>query len=80
MSWKPEVLTGHHWSDNALRFATKEEAENSGKELLSRWFAPLDSRATESSDPVNYKFENGENVRLADGFAFGPIQSPSREE
>jgi hypothetical protein len=56
MSWKPEVYTGS-WSSNALRFATKEEAEASGKELLSRWFVPTDSRAVESEDPVNYSFD-----------------------
>jgi hypothetical protein len=55
MSWKPEVYTGT-WNGNALRFATKEEAEASGKELLSRWFVPTDSRAVESDDPVNYRF------------------------
>jgi len=65
-SWKPEVLVDGQWSGNALRFATKEEAEASGRELLSRWFVPSDSRAAESSDPVNYKFENGENVRVSE--------------
>jgi len=65
MSWKTEVCAQGSWSSNALRFATKEEAEASGRELLSRWFVPTDSRATETPDePVNYKFENGKNVRL----------------
>ena len=35
---------------------TKEEAEAAGKELLSRWFVPTDSRAVESDEPVNYRF------------------------
>jgi hypothetical protein len=65
-SWKPEFFVDGLWSGNALRFATKEEAEKSGRELLSRWFVPSDSRAAESSDPVNYKFTNGENERLND--------------
>jgi hypothetical protein len=55
MAFKTEVYTGS-WSSNALRFATKEEAEASGKELLNRWYVPTDSRAAESSDPVNYRF------------------------
>jgi hypothetical protein len=66
MSWKAEVFVDGSWNSNALRFATKEEAEKSGRELLSRWFVPTDSRAAESTDPVNYKFENGRNVRLED--------------
>ena len=66
MSWKAEVKADGKWSSNSLRFATKEEAEASGRELLSRWFVPTDSRAAESDDPVNYKFENGRNVRLED--------------
>ena len=63
-SFKAEVLTDGGWSSNALRFATKEEAEASGRELLSRWWVPIDSRAAESEDPVNYKFKNGTNVPL----------------
>ena len=66
MSWKAEVCADGSWSSNALRFATKEEAEKSGRELLSRWMVPTDSRAAESDDPVNYKFEDGRNVRLED--------------
>lgn len=57
MSWKPEVFVDGQWAGNAVRFATKEEAEASGRELLSRWWVPSDSRATESEDPVNYRFD-----------------------
>lgn len=56
-SWKTEVLVDNEWSTNALRFATKEEAEKAGIELLSRWWVPIDSRAAESNDPVNYRFD-----------------------
>jgi hypothetical protein len=65
-SWKPEVLVSGKWAGNALRFATKEEAEESGNELLSRWFVPVDSRAVQSEDEVNYKFdfEGNKNVRI----------------
>jgi len=68
-SFKTEVLTGENdWSSNALRFATKEEAEAAGKELLSRWYVPRDSRATASEDPVNYRFDFAayRPVRLSD--------------
>jgi hypothetical protein len=69
-SWKPEVCVSGEWSSNGLRFATRAEAEASGREYYrdainaSRWYVPTDSRATESSDPVNYRFENGSNVSL----------------
>lgn len=65
-SWKPEVLVDGQWSTNALRYATKAEAEASVRELMSRWWVPTDGRASESSDPVNYKFDfaNNINVRL----------------
>lgn len=56
MSYKTEVFTENQWYSNSLRFATKEEAEAAGKELLSRWLVPTDSRATECEDLVNYRF------------------------
>ncbi len=56
-SWKTEVCVDGQWATNALRFATKNEAEAAGQELLSRWWVPTDSRAAESDDPVNYKFD-----------------------
>jgi len=67
MSWKPEVLTPTLppvWSGNALRFATREEAEAYGRDLLRRWTVPTDYRAVESDDPVNYKI-------LSDGSLVG---------
>lgn len=63
-SWKPEVLVDGKWSSNALRFATKEEAEGSVRELMSRWWVPDDGRASESDDPVNYRFVDGRNIRI----------------
>jgi hypothetical protein len=61
MSWKPEVIadsTGK-WYSNALRFATREEAEASAYELSLRWLAVLDCRASESDEPVNYRWVPG---------------------
>lgn len=60
VSWAPEVYLEGKWSGNAVRFATVEEAELWGKDLLMRWFVPTDSRAVPSDDPVNYQ-------RLKDG-------------
>ncbi len=61
MSWKPEVIadsTGQ-WYGNALRFATKQEAEDNARDLMMRWFAVCDTRASESPDPVNYAWVDG---------------------
>jgi hypothetical protein len=63
-SYKPEVLVEGKWATNALRFATKAEAEGSARELMSRWWVPDDCRATESLDAVNYRFVDGRNVRI----------------
>lgn len=59
MSWKSEVKVGGSWSSNACRFATEKEAIEAGDELLSRWFAPSDHRAVETTDPVNYQMVDG---------------------
>lgn len=52
-SYKPQVLVGGTWSDNALRFATEIEAKRWADALLMRWFVPTDARAAMSSDAVN---------------------------
>lgn len=58
-SWKMEVLVQGTWSSNACVYATKDEAEAAGVELLQRWFLPIASRAVENTTgkPVNYKFD-----------------------
>lgn len=61
-SWKPEVQVageGEKWHDNAVRFATKEEAELSAKDLFGRWMLATAWRAAPSDDPVNYKIVDG---------------------
>jgi hypothetical protein len=44
------------YNSNALAFATPEEANSYGNELLSRWFGASDFEVRESSEPVNYIF------------------------
>ena len=63
-SWKVEVCVSGEWGTNACRYATKEEANAAGAELLSRWFAPSGYRATECADPVNYEFRDGKSRPL----------------
>jgi hypothetical protein len=70
MSWKPEVIadSSGEWCGNALRFATEAEALDNAKDLMNRWFLVRKIRATESTDPVNYRWVDGklEEVSHAD--------------
>lgn len=58
-SWAPEVQTygSAAWAGNALRFVTRTEATDYGRELAGRWTAVLDWRAVPSADKVNYRFD-----------------------
>ncbi|WP_028164097.1 hypothetical protein [Bradyrhizobium elkanii] len=66
MSWKPEVIADNsgQWVGNALRFATKEEAEANVRDLAMRWTLVREYRATESDDPVNYRYVDGQLLRI----------------
>jgi hypothetical protein len=61
MSFKPEVIVdaSGQWCGNALRFATREEAEANVRDLMMRWFAVRETRIVESDDLVNYRYING---------------------
>ena len=61
MSYATEVIADNSgkWCGNALRFATKEEAEANVRDLFSRWMLVKETRVVESSDPVNYAWVNG---------------------
>ena len=50
MSFKPEVIadSSGQWCENALRFATREEAEANVQDLMMRWFAVRETRVVES--------------------------------
>lgn len=56
MSWKPEVIADNSgkWSGNALRFATKDEAERYVSDLALRWLAVKSTRVIEVDEPVTY--------------------------
>lgn len=55
-NWKPEVEVHGEWGQNALVFATKEEAEANARDLYGRWMLCTNYRAVETNDPVNYKW------------------------
>lgn len=58
MSWAPEVIadSSGKWAGNALRFATKEEAEANVANLKWNWMEVRETRVVESTDPVNYRW------------------------
>ena len=64
MSWKPEVIadSSGQWAGNALRFATKEEAEAQVLDLSLWWTSVRETRVVESTDPVNYKYVDGKLI------------------
>ncbi len=59
MSFRPMVQVGNEWAGNGVRFATREEAEASARNLMARWFLVDDIRVDESEDEVNYAWDNG---------------------
>ncbi len=54
-SYAAEVIAdaSGKWCGNALRFATREEAEVYARDLFSRWTLVKEFRVVESADPVN---------------------------
>jgi hypothetical protein len=61
VSWVPEVIadTSGKWANNAVRFATKIEAEAYVRDLMSRWVLVTDTRVVGSPDAVNYSYADG---------------------
>jgi hypothetical protein len=53
------ITDSGQWAGNGLRFATKEEAEA----YVAEFSLVRNTRAVESSDPVNYRWENGRLAR-----------------
>ena len=64
MSWAPEVIADNSgkWVGNALRFATKEEAEANVRDLSWRWILVRETRVVESDEPVNYAWVAGQGL------------------
>jgi hypothetical protein len=51
------------WAGNALRFATREEAEKNVRNLEMRWLLVTNTRVIESDDPVNYRWDDKEGLQ-----------------
>jgi hypothetical protein len=61
LSWAPEVMTDSgSWAGNGLRFASKEEAEM----YVAQFSSTRSTRVIESFDPVNYRWDNGQVIRV----------------
>ena len=59
MSFKPEFQTGgSDWASNVQRFETEAEALASAKSRFNVWTMATAFRATESGDPVNYRWDD----------------------
>jgi hypothetical protein len=67
-SFKVEVIadSSGQWCSNGQRFATRQDAEQSGADLAMRWTAVRDFRVVESEDEPNEKtaYIKGPNHRV----------------
>lgn len=66
MNWRPMVKVDGQWTGNGLVFATREEAEDNARELMARWFVVVDTRADETTDPVNYRWVDRKLIRVTE--------------
>lgn len=69
MSFKPEVQVAGEttWACNALRFATKPEAQQYVLDLAMRWTAVADTRVVPSEDDVTARIVNNRLEHYYDG-------------
>jgi hypothetical protein len=66
MSFKTAVrIKGEsRWTYNGLFFATSEEAEAWGRDVSRRWSLLEKWEVQTSNEPVNYKYENGQLIKV----------------
>jgi hypothetical protein len=50
---------------NGCAFATRHQARAAGRELLSRWFAPIGFVVRASDEEVNYRFDFVERIAVS---------------
>jgi hypothetical protein len=63
-SYRPEFIADSSgtWAGNALRFATRAEAEAYAADLARRWTLVRETRVVPSDDAVTYKIEDNRLV------------------
>jgi hypothetical protein len=61
VSFEPQVIadSSGKWVGNAVRTATKAEAETYVRDLSYRWTLVRETRVIESDDPVTYRIVDG---------------------
>jgi hypothetical protein len=68
MSWAAYVNTAGDpegaYTTNALRFATKEEADQYGLDLAMRWTAVADVQSREIDEPVTHRIVNNKMEKI----------------
>jgi hypothetical protein len=66
-SFKAEVIADNSgkWVANALRFATREEAERYVYDLASRWMMVRETRVVQCDDAVTAKIVDNQLVHLS---------------
>ena len=57
MAYKYGMIVEGKASFNSVVLATKEEADDAGRELMSRWFVPTGWEIKKTDEPVNYTFD-----------------------
>ena len=55
---------GDEYHANSQRFATEQEAYSSAYDRFHVWTMPTDFGTRATSDPVNYRRENGKDVLI----------------
>jgi hypothetical protein len=65
-SYAPQIMTkgDDQWVGNNLRFETEAEALANVRHLATQWTEVITTRVLSSDDPVNYRYLNGELLRL----------------
>ena len=51
-------------SYNTCVFATSQEADVAGNELMSRWLLPIGFEVLQVNEEVNYRIDSGRPVRI----------------
>jgi len=66
MSWAPQVIadSSGKFFGNALRFATREEAQANVLALQDRWTSVREVRVVETDDPVTARWVDGRTEHL----------------
>jgi hypothetical protein len=64
-SFNAEVIAdaSGQWVGNGLYFATRDEADRYGRDLMGRWIAVREIRSVECEHAVNYTFNAGAGLK-----------------